>query len=120
MAWCRINRHQSIPDRHAHLIAMMRGHYAYYGITGNFRRLSWHLLGRRQFLHLASVAAAVPAMPRIARAQSSPTRPIRLLVPFPPGGAFDTIGRPWADKMKAVLGTVVVAVHNQISQGSST
>jgi RNA-directed DNA polymerase len=32
-AWCRVNRHQSIPDQHAHLTAMMRGHYAYYGIT---------------------------------------------------------------------------------------
>ena len=41
-AWCRVNRHQSIPDQHAHLTAMMRGHYAYYGITGNFRRLSWY------------------------------------------------------------------------------
>ncbi len=34
--WCRRNRHLSIPDQHAHLTAMMRGHYAYYGITGNF------------------------------------------------------------------------------------
>jgi group II intron reverse transcriptase/maturase len=41
-AWCRSNRHQPIPDQHAHLIAMMRGHYAYYGITGNARRLSWY------------------------------------------------------------------------------
>ena len=42
-AWCRVNRHQSIPDQHAHLTAMMRGHYAYYGnTTGNFRRLSWY------------------------------------------------------------------------------
>ena len=41
-AWCRVNRHQSIRDQHAHLTAMMRGHYAYYGITGNFRRLSWY------------------------------------------------------------------------------
>jgi RNA-directed DNA polymerase len=41
-AWCRVNRHQSIRDQHTHLTAMMRGHYAYYGITGNFRRLSWY------------------------------------------------------------------------------
>src|ERR1035437_4971466 len=41
-AWCRVNRHRSIPDRHAHLTAMMRGHYAYYGITGNSRRISWY------------------------------------------------------------------------------
>ena len=41
-AWCRTNRHQPIPDQSIHLTAMMRGHYAYYGITGNFRRLSWY------------------------------------------------------------------------------
>ncbi len=41
-AWCRFNRHQPIPDQHHHLTAMMRGHYAYYGITGNSRRLSWY------------------------------------------------------------------------------
>ena len=41
-AWCRCNRHQSVPDQQAHLTAMMRGHYAYYGITGNIRRLRWY------------------------------------------------------------------------------
>jgi tripartite-type tricarboxylate transporter receptor subunit TctC len=65
-------------------------------------------LPRRTFLHLAAGAAAVPAMPRIARAQAYPTRPVRLVVPFPPGGAFDALGRPWAEKMKPLLGTVVV------------
>jgi hypothetical protein len=40
--WCRNNRHQPIPDQHAHLTEVMRGHYAYYGITGNSRRLSWY------------------------------------------------------------------------------
>jgi tripartite-type tricarboxylate transporter receptor subunit TctC len=49
-----------------------------------------------------------PAVSGIARAQAYPTRPIRLVVPFPPGGAFDFIGRPWADKMKSLLGTTVV------------
>ena len=65
-------------------------------------------LPRRKFLHLAAGAAALPAMSRIARAQAYPTRPIRLVVPFPPGGAFDAVGRPWADKMKPLLGTMVV------------
>src|SRR5215831_1372763 len=37
-----MRRHQPIPDQHHHLTAMMRGHYAYYGITGNSRRLSWY------------------------------------------------------------------------------
>src|SRR5437870_3593711 len=62
----------------------------------------------RQFLHLAAGAAALPAVSRIARAQAYPSRPIRLVIPFPPGGAYDAVGRPWADKMKPLLGTVVV------------
>jgi tripartite-type tricarboxylate transporter receptor subunit TctC len=65
-------------------------------------------LPRRQFLHLAASAAALPALSRIAKAQAYPARPIRLVVPFPPGGAFDAVGRPWADRMKPLLGTVVV------------
>jgi tripartite-type tricarboxylate transporter receptor subunit TctC len=63
---------------------------------------------RREFLHLAAVAAVQLAMSRMARAQSYPTRPIRLVIPFPPGGAYDAVGRPWAEKMKPLLGTVVV------------
>ena len=66
------------------------------------------LLHRRQFLHLAAGAAAMPAVSRIAWAQAYPTRPIKLIVPFPPGGVNDAIARPWADKMKARLGTVVI------------
>src|SRR5499427_7604888 len=65
-------------------------------------------LPRRQFLHLAAGAAALPAVSRLARAQAYPSRPIRLVIPFPPGGAFDALGRPWAERMKSLLGTVVV------------
>src|SRR5215813_11965304 len=65
-------------------------------------------LPRRQFLHLAAGAAALPAVSRIARAQAYPSKQIRLVVPFPPGGAFDLVARPWAEKMKTLLGTVVV------------
>src|SRR5271154_4199715 len=43
-----------------------------------------------------------------AAAQTYPTRPIRLVIPYPPGGVQDAIGRPWADRMKSLLGTVVV------------
>jgi RNA-directed DNA polymerase len=39
--WCRKNRHRSIPDQHRHLSSMMRGHFAYYGVGGNSRRLCW-------------------------------------------------------------------------------
>src|SRR5215510_4841791 len=63
---------------------------------------------RRQFLHLAAGTAALPAVSRLAHAQNYPTKPIRLVVPFPPGGAFDFVGRPWADKMKPLVGAVVI------------
>jgi len=65
-------------------------------------------LPRRRFLRLSAGAAALLAVFRMARAQAYPTRPIRLVIPFPPGGAFDAVGRPWAEKMKPLLGTVVV------------
>jgi RNA-directed DNA polymerase len=39
--WCRHNRHLPMRDQHAHLSQMMRGHFAYYGISGNSRRIRW-------------------------------------------------------------------------------
>ena len=39
--WCRKNRHWSLRDQHRHLSSMMRGHFAYYGVGGNSRRLRW-------------------------------------------------------------------------------
>src|SRR5262245_59364257 len=65
-------------------------------------------LPRRKFLQLVAGLAVLPTMPRTAPAQAYPTRPIRLVVPFPPGGAFDFVGRPWADRMKPLVGTVVI------------
>ena len=65
-------------------------------------------LSRRKFLHWTVAAAAVPAVTRVARAQNYPARPIRLVIPFPPGGAYDLVGRPLADKLKPLLGTVVI------------
>jgi len=65
-------------------------------------------LPRRSFLQLTAGIAALTTMRHTARAQAYPTRPIRLVVPFPPGGAFDFVGRPWADRMKPLVGTVVI------------
>jgi len=73
----------------------------------------------RHFFGLASLALfSRPLMPQRARAEPKyPDRPIRLVIPFPPGGGYDAVGRPWAEKMRSVLGTVVV--ENQGGGGSS-
>ena len=52
-----------------------------------------HLLGRRKFLQLAAGAVALPSFPRVARAQAYPTRPVRIIVGYPPGGANTTVAR---------------------------
>ena len=63
---------------------------------------------RRRFLQLVAGVTAFSAASRLASADNFPTRPIKLVLPFPPGGAFDIIGRPWADKVSRTLGTVIV------------
>lgn len=74
-------------------------------------------LARRQFLHLTTGAAALAGSAQFATAAVYPDRPIRLVLPFPPGGVFDIVGRPWADKVKASLGSVFV--DNQPGAGGS-
>src|SRR5499426_4323300 len=64
---------------------------------------------RRKLLGLGLAALSAPLMSPWARAQARyPDRPIRLVIPFTTGGVNDAVGRPWADKMKTLLGTVVV------------
>jgi tripartite-type tricarboxylate transporter receptor subunit TctC len=74
---------------------------------------------RRELLARGVAVLSVCALrPQRTLAQSKyPDRPIRLVIPFPPGGGYDAVGRPWAEKMKPLLGTVVV--ENQGGGGSS-
>jgi tripartite-type tricarboxylate transporter receptor subunit TctC len=61
-------------------------------------------LGRRKFLHLAAGAAALPALSGVVRAQSYPTRPVRILVGFSAGSASDIIARLTAQRLSEHLG----------------
>ena len=63
-------------------------------------------MNRREFVKTASATAAATALP--AAAWAYPDRPIRLIVPFSPGGATDVAARLWAERIKAPLGTVVI------------
>src|SRR5829696_6076849 len=54
---------------------------------------------RRQFLRLAASAVAFSAVPRIASAQSYPDRPVRVVVPYAPGGPTDVVTRLIAQKL---------------------
>jgi tripartite-type tricarboxylate transporter receptor subunit TctC len=75
-------------------------------------------LQRRQFLHLAAGAAALPAASSIATAQTYPSRPITIVVGFAAGGATDIIARMIAERMKSSLGQPVI-VENMAGAGGT-
>jgi tripartite-type tricarboxylate transporter receptor subunit TctC len=75
-------------------------------------------LPRRTFLHLAAGAAALPAVSRITWAQAYPTRPVRLLVGWPPGGAADVVGRLTGQLLSERLGQQFV-IENRPGAGGN-
>ena len=77
-----------------------------------------HLLGRRQFLRLGAGAAASPVLSRVARAQSYPSRPVAMVVPFPAGGPTDALARILAEHMRTSLGQPVM-IENVSGAGGS-
>src|SRR6266446_1110524 len=75
-------------------------------------------LPRRQFLHLAAGAAALPALSRIASAQAYPTRPVRLIAGFPPGGVVDVFARLIGQWLSDRLGQPII-IENRAGAGGN-
>jgi tripartite-type tricarboxylate transporter receptor subunit TctC len=73
---------------------------------------------RRTMLQLTAGTAALPLMSRVARAQSYPSRPIRWVVPFPPGGATDVVARLVSQWLSERLGQPVV-IENRGGAGGN-
>jgi tripartite-type tricarboxylate transporter receptor subunit TctC len=75
-------------------------------------------LPRRQFLHLAAGAAALPAISRIASAQAYPSRPVRIIVGVAAGGATDTLARLMGQWLSERLGQPFI-IENRPGAGNS-
>jgi tripartite-type tricarboxylate transporter receptor subunit TctC len=73
---------------------------------------------RRKFLQFVGAAATAPAFSRIARAQTYPSRPITIVVPFPAGGALDVLARILGERMKVSLAQTVLVENVAGANGS--
>jgi tripartite-type tricarboxylate transporter receptor subunit TctC len=86
--------------------------------VAGFREGNAMKLPRRQFLHLAAGAAALPAVSWIAWAQTYPTRPVHLIAGFPPGGVVDVFARLIGQWLSERLGQVFV-IENRAGAGGN-
>jgi tripartite-type tricarboxylate transporter receptor subunit TctC len=73
---------------------------------------------RRRFLHLAAGAAVVPLLPRVAKAETYPSRPVHIIVGFPPGGAADITARLIGQWLSERLGQQFI-VENRPGAGTN-
>jgi tripartite-type tricarboxylate transporter receptor subunit TctC len=86
--------------------------------AANARGRNVMILARRQFLRLAAGTAALPAILEHARAEDYPTKPVRIIVPAPPGGTFDIVARLIANALSKRLGQQFV-VENRGGAGTN-
>jgi tripartite-type tricarboxylate transporter receptor subunit TctC len=75
-------------------------------------------LARRQFLHLAAGAVALPAVSRVASAQTYPSRPVRIIVGFPAGGGIDIVARLMGEWLSQRLGQPVIIENRPGAAGN--
>ena len=73
---------------------------------------------RRRFLQLAAGAVALPAVSRFAWAQAYPTRPVTIVVPFPPGGSPDVVAHIMAEQLRTLLGQPAIIENVGGANGS--
>jgi tripartite-type tricarboxylate transporter receptor subunit TctC len=76
-------------------------------------------LPRRTFLHLAAGAAVIPAASRVSRAQTYPSRPVRLIVGFPPGGGSDVNARLMGQWLSERLGQSFIVENHRPGAASN-
>src|SRR5215831_12430879 len=91
-----------------------------HAFRGNGPNIIWRSamkLPRRTFLQFAGAAAFAPALSRVPTAQTYPSRPITMIVPFAPGGS-DVYGRVLAERMKGALGQPVIIENVSGADGS--
>src|SRR5262245_65502081 len=75
-------------------------------------------LPRRTFLHLAAGAAALPVVTRVTRAQTYPSRPVRLIAPFAAGGNVDLVARIMGELLSQRLGQPFI-IENRPGAGTN-
>ena len=69
---------------------------------------------RRRFLQMAGLAAAAPALSRLASAETYPARPVRVVLPYAPAGVTDVVGRLIALKLTDQLGKQTASLRSEI------
>jgi len=76
------------------------------------------IIDRRRLVALAATCALAPAVSRLTFAQAWPTRPVRVVVPYAPGGSTDTVARITADRLSRIWGQQVV-IENKPGAGTN-